>query len=290
MSQVFHVLVTDQDTGEQNITVFVPGSEKPSYSAHNSHPNFAAIKEAASKGDPGVVELFDVAETVAARFEPLTDRISVANGRVYLDGDEIHNSLTAQVVRFIEEGVDDWIPLVSFFENVQANPEPHSREQLFEWLDRRNFSINFHGDLVAYKGVEKYVDGEGNTVYRSINSGVAIVDGEKVNGRVPNAIGSVIEIPRSLVHHDPSVGCSTGLHVGTHEYASGWARGALLKVTVNPRDVVSVPTDCNAAKVRVCRYFVEDVIEQEITSAFDSPFEDDEFEDEWGDHEYDPFE
>jgi hypothetical protein len=29
---------------------------------------------------------------------------------------------------------------------------------------------------------------------------------------------------------------------------------------VNPRDVVSVPTDARGAKVRVCRYYVDDVI------------------------------
>ena len=65
-------------------------------------------------------------------------------------------------------------------------------------------------------------------------------------------------MPRGEVQHDPESGCSTGLHVGTYAYAQGYARAALLTVHVNPRDVVSVPTDCDAEKMRVCRYVVSD--------------------------------
>jgi hypothetical protein len=48
--------------------------------------------------------------------------------------------------------------------------------------------------------------------------------------------------------------------VGTYDYAKRYANGALLKVHVNPRDVVSVPTG-EGEKVRVCRYVVEDIID-----------------------------
>jgi hypothetical protein len=62
-------------------------------------------------------------------------------------------------------------------------------------------------------------------------------------------------MPRSEVVHDPSQACERGLHVSTRSYAEGYARsGALLEVHVNPRDIVSVPTDGGGEKVRVCRY------------------------------------
>jgi hypothetical protein len=73
-------------------------------------------------------------------------------------------------------------------------------------------------------------------------------------------------MPRDQVQFDPGVGCHTGLHVGTFEYAAGFAQGALLEVVVNPRDVVSVPTDCGAQKMRTCRYTVVGLLEQRLDS------------------------
>ena len=145
-------------------------------------------------------------------------------------------------------------------ENVAANPNAHSREQLFDWLRDRQFTITTDGCFIAYKGVyERDEDAEDDYPYQSSwSGGEAIVNGQRFEGAVPNACGATVEMPRASVQHDPTHGCSTGLHVGTYKYAEGYARGALLTVLVNPRDVVSVPTDCNAEKMRVCRYVVFD--------------------------------
>lgn len=281
---------------DQFITVFIPGRDP--LPAGQDHPNFDQILSAVvGVDDPdgdAIATLFDVTQSIADRFDPVSRRVSVGNGRVYFDGDEIHSSLTEQILRFMEEGVDDWQPLVNFFEKVQANPTEHSREQLYEWLSRHRFTITPAGNLVGYKGVKK--DADGNLV--SVHSGPAIVDGVSVNGHVPNAVGSVIEVARSYVNHNPAQGCSTGLHVGTYDYAKGYASGALLEVHVDPADVVSVPTDCNAQKVRVCRYTVVGIIDAEYAQPlldsdrgdyYDDEDEDwyDEYDDEDGDFELD---
>lgn len=252
MSGLQYSLVGNGD--EQFVTVFVPG-DTPKV-AQSSHPNFTQIVNRALEGDVSVVELFDLASTIAARFDSLSERVSVANGRVYFDGDEIHSALTKQILRCLEYDDDALTAFVNFFENVQNNPNAHSREQLYEWLDRHDFTITTDGMIVGYKGVRVTDDG-----FVSISHGPAVVDGEPVNGAVPNYVGAIVEMPRSNVVHDPGVGCSVGLHVGTWDYASGFAQGAVLEVVVNPRDVVSVPTDCNWAKVRCCRYEVTDVID-----------------------------
>ena len=242
---------------DQFITVFIPGDAAPLV-AHSSHPNFEQIVTLVLSDEGSadeVRDLFDTSLAVARKFERLSERVTVNYGRVYFDGDEVNNALTRQILRFIDEDIEDVSPLVNFFEKVQQNPQPESREQLYEWLDRHNFTITPAGDILAYKGVQ--CDSYG--VYLSINSGYAIVDGQEVNGRVSNHIGAIVEMPRQQVAFDPAVGCSTGLHVGTYSYASGFGRGATLEVHVNPRDVVSVPTDCDAQKVRVCRYRVVDV-------------------------------
>lgn len=264
-----------------NITAFIDGEM---YTASNDHPNWDSIVTGAISGDEGIADLFDVAETVSKRFEQLTERVSVRNGQIYFDGDELDRAETKQIVRFLDDGVDDWEPLVLFLEKVQTNPNEHSREQLYSWLEHHDFPIDSDGDIIAYKGVKVVDDG-----YRSISQGKAIVDGEEHSGAIPNNVGSVVEMPRSEVHHDPSTGCSRGLHAGSWDYASGFAQGAVLTVKINPRDVVSVPTDCDWAKVRVCRYIVTGVTESEHTSAYWSSADDDyeEEDNEWGEEEYD---
>lgn len=247
------------ESDEVNLTAFIDGQM---YSCTNAHPNYDRIKEMCESGDESVVALFDLSATAQERFRRLSERVSISGGQIYFDGEVVNNSLTEQVVRFINEGVEDFNPLILFFEKVQTNPNPHSREQLYRWLADRSFTINPDGNILAYKGVRKVGD-----AYESIHHGRAIVDGEVHNGPIPNPIGAVVEMPRSEVQHDPSRGCHTGLHAGTWNYASDFSQGAVLTIEINPRDVVSVPTDCYDQKMRVCRYTVVEVVDQELPGA-----------------------
>lgn len=264
MSPIAYHHVKRED-GSESVTVFLPG-EHPQV-VQDDHPHFGAILDAVEYGNPDPAELHelvDLSHAVEARFTKLSERVSVANGRVYFDGDEVDDTLTRQIVRVLDEGIEDFTPLVKFMENLAANPQDHSRSQLYEWLARRDFTITPDGCLVAYKGVES--DGKGG--YQSLHAGGGIVNGEPVEGKVPNPVGAVVELARTSIAFDPAVGCARGLHVGTYDYAKGYSRnGALLRVKVNPRDVVSVPTDCDAAKVRVCRYTVEAHIDAPHTQA-----------------------
>lgn len=266
-------------SGEDSfVTAFVPGEPAPLVAAKSGHPNFDAIIGALVSQEydshDEIVDLFDVSRAVAARFENLSERVAVGNGRVLFDGAEVDNSLTKQIVRFLDEDVEDWEPLVNFMENVMDNPQPHSREQLYAWLNGRDFTITPEGYIVGYKGVQ--ADGDS---YRSISSGqeTVYVDGVPNKGQIPNPVGAVINMDRGLVQHDPAVGCHRGLHVGTFEYAKSFSQGAVLEVHVNPRDVVSVPTDVTsfdptlAAKIRCCRYEVVDVIDTPYTGAVLDP-------------------
>jgi hypothetical protein len=234
------------------VTVVVDGVP---YSAGNEHPNFKEILRLATEGDTSVVDLFDVSVVVAKKFESLSERVSVHDGRVYFDGEVVDSALTRQIVAFLQAGVEDFKPLVNFFEKVEQNPNEDSRKQLYAWLDAHDFTITPEGDLLGYKGVRKTDDDK----YVSVNTGRAIVNGQEVSGAIPNNIGDVVTMPRSEVEFNPSVGCSTGLHVGTWSYAKGWSQGEVLEVVVNPRDVVSVPHDCSAQKLRTCRYVVTGV-------------------------------
>lgn len=258
---------------ESNLTLFVDGEM---YTAGSDHPNFKAIVGAVLEGDESVVALFDVDKAVATHFEKYSERVSVANGHVYFDGDLVEDTLTKQIVRFMNDGLD-FKPLVNFFEKVADNPNQHSRQQFYAWVQDRKFTIAEDGDILAYKGV--YADGDEH--FRSVSSGTAQVNGVSQTGKIRQTVGDVVEMPRSAVQHDPSVGCHTGLHAGTWEYASTFVSGPdakILTVKFSPRDVVSVPTDCAAQKVRVSRYTVVDVVDAPYTEALYTSNVDDEYD------------
>lgn len=256
MTTIAYHLVSEED-GEQTLTVFIPG-ETPSVISSEHAERFDDILAELNEPDPDeeyIRDLADASRAVARYLNPLSERVAVSNGHVYFDGDEVNSTLTDHILRVLDNGADDWMPLVKFMENLASNPVDHTKHRLYGWLDARDFTITDDGCFIAYKGVRR--DNAG--VPRSIHSGRAIVDGEEhTSGGVPNEVGSTIEFPRSEVEHNPSVGCSTGLHAGTYEYASHYG-DVLLTVKVNPRDVVSVPTDSGDAKVRTCRYEILDV-------------------------------
>jgi len=244
--------------GEPTITIFHEGKVLV---ATNTHPYWEQITAGALTNDESVLSLIDLKVKVKEEFSRLSERMTVVGSRVFWDGDEVDNSLTQQIIRFIEAGEDDWKPLVAFAEKVYTNPDAHSREQLFGWLDHNKFTITDTGDVVAYKGVGKSeLDG---FEFKSTTQGNedVTVDGVVQKGYIHQNVGSVVEMPRSVVNHDPTVGCSVGLHVSTYRYAGSYSRGGgMLRVLVNPRDFASVPDDGGFEKARVNRYVVDSVV------------------------------
>lgn len=238
------------------VVAFFPDKAEPIREADSNHPHWTAILEGLEAGDDDVYELFNVARGLTAKLRKLSERVDFNGQDVLFDGDTVDDALSQQIRRFLEAGVDNYQPLVNFWENIAQNPSEHSRENLYRWLRTHEFSITPEGYIVGYKGVQVYDNNE----YKSIHSGPAVVDGVSVNGFVPNQPGSVVSMARSAVTEDPSIGCHVGLHVGTWDYANGFARGAVLEVHVHPRDVVSVPTECGDAKMRVSKYTVVDVV------------------------------
>lgn len=260
-----------ESDGNFTVTAYVNGEMLITDKASN--PNYDKILERLFEDDTdGIATLFTAEREVERRFKKVSERVSVSGGKVFFDGDPIEDTLSDHLLRLIHQG-DDVLYLVNFWEKVAANPNEHSREHLMRWLEAEDFSITRDGDILGYKGLDPE--------YRSIHSGPAIVDGEQMNGKIPNREGSVIEMPRSKVNHDPHQGCSTGLHVGTDAYARSFG-ATTVEVYVNPRDVVSVPTDCNDQKMRVCRYRVGKVSEfkrsEPIVEIADNDWEDSEWD------------
>jgi hypothetical protein len=237
---------------DEEFLVILSPTEGLLTATRTSHGNYDELVEAARAQDEEVFEMFEVGKAIERKFEKagteVNGRITVRDGVVYFDDDPLDDVVAKKILAFWEED-EDFGPLARYVENIMANPEPHSREQLYRWLEHNQFPISNDGCIVGYKSV--------TSDHLSHNSGHAFVDGIEYNGRIPNHVGAVVTMPRSEVAHDPNQACHVGLHVGTWEYASTFGGGkTVMLVKINPRDVVSVPHDASSQKVRVCRYEV----------------------------------
>lgn len=261
MSTPLQYSIVGAGPGEESILVLIPGRDP--LHAHSDQPAYQEIKRLVLEGTDDVdhlVGLFNPALIAAEKFSgTLSERVVVRDGVVFFDNDPVDDALTAQIVRFVDEGVEDWQPLVAFFEKVRQNPQAHAQRHLYNWLNAHETTITPEGDLVLYKGVRSNGDG----AYCPTNRGVGIVNGGPPNSQSEYTLfhaGDVVEMPRSNVAHLPHAECATGLHVGTQGYASGYG-DTVLRVLVNPRDVVNVPDA--GTKLRTCRYRVVEAVERD---------------------------
>lgn len=261
----YQITVKDGDT----FAVYFNGTDL--FTATDDNPQLDTILERMRAGDfDGIEELFNMEAALRQTFQQITERVAVRNGHVFFDGEVLDDAIEGLILRSLDAKTADYLPVVNFLEKVYTNISEHTRENLLTWLRAEDFQVTTTGDIVAYKGLR--------SDFTSITRGPATVDGEDVNGNVPNSVGSVVEIRRSDVVADPAQGCAYGLHAGTYGYASGFAQGALVEVHINPRDVVSVPTDCGAQKMRVARYRVVQQITTKPSETVRPAHEDDDFD------------
>lgn len=256
--------------GSANITVVVDGDL---YVADEQHPSFNEIVEKAIAGDESVVDLFDLSPKAAAFFADLSDKVRVANSRVYVGDEEVDGAYADQILQFVENGLEDEAePLVNFLEKVYTNTTPEVRDNLSRWLGAEEFTILPNGNILGYRGL--------NADYTSKHAGPGIVNGVRVNGHHDNSVGNVVEMDSHLVVNDASNGCASGLHVGTYAYASSWAGpgGVVVSVEVDPAHVRSVPFDCDSQKMRVFKFVVRDTITQKVDERVSHDYDEDEYD------------
>lgn len=187
------------------------------------------------------------------KFLAAIDGIVVKKDGVYFKTEagvleQLHGAVVDKIMGEVEAGANA-TTLIRFLNRLYANPSRRSRERLYEWLKHKNLPITEEGKILCYKAVR--------ADFYSISAGKEIPIQGKVDesGHIYNGVGETIEIARRDVDDDPNNTCSYGLHVGSWEYVRSFGNTYLL-VEVDPADIVSVPTDCNAQKVRCCKYEV----------------------------------
>jgi hypothetical protein len=208
------------------------------YQVLPDHINYKMILEALpSATAEELLEIVDVEKAVATFSDGL---VEVKNGQVTYEGEVVHGSISKRILEFMSKGLP-FQPLVNFLNNLMENPSMQSQKELYDFLEHENLPITEDGHFLAYKAVRSDFK-------------------DKWAGIYDNSIGQVVSMRRAKVDDNRSRGCSDGLHAGALNYVAGYgsvdAGDHIVIVKINPKDVVSVPSDCNCEKLRTCRYEV----------------------------------
>lgn len=218
----------------KNVTVFVDGKPRTIDAAA---PLFAAVFDALKNQDvKKLASLFQVKKSIA----------EISNGRfkiyddetLMFDGKEVKNVLVGRMVAMLRSGLDV-TPLCLFLENLLTNPSQDSINETYLFLEHNDLPITEDGHFLAYKVI--------NSNYTDCYT-----------GRLDYSIGATPEMPRSEVQANRNITCDRGLHFCSRSYISvyGGAGRRLVVMKINPRDVVSIPSDYNNAKGRCCKFHV----------------------------------
>jgi hypothetical protein len=227
------------------------------------HLNYKLIMEKLSSAtEQELVELVDIEKAVASFSDGM---VEVKNGKVFYEGEEVHGAISKRILEFMSKGLP-FEPLVNFLNNLMENPSMQSQKELYDFLEHQYLPVTEDGHFLAYKAVRSdFMD--------------------KYAGKFRNKVGDVCHMTRAKVDDNRGVGCSQGLHAGALNYVAGYgsldAGDKIVIVKINPKDVVSVPNDCNCEKLRTCRYEVVGEYQGELLKPlYKSEFNEDSYYDE----------
>jgi hypothetical protein len=158
---------------------------------------------------------------------------------------KLENAIIKRICQMVDENVSPQ-PLVEFMANLLQNPSKKAISELYLFLEQNQLPITEDGYFIAYKMVKSdYMD-----IY---------------TGKIRNMVGDEPEMPRAEVDDRRDNTCSQGLHFCSRSYlpeysSSNRSTDRCMLVKVNPRDVVSIPSDYHNAKGRTCKYKVVDEV------------------------------
>jgi hypothetical protein len=226
----------DYALGPSSVFIYDRLNNKP-IEITNDRLNYQSIIEAIKANDEDQVR--DLLNENQVLNNVSNGRVTVTGNTVLLDGRELHSAEAKKLVDLVSEGatnIDRWF---RFIEKLYNNPSYHCREQAYNFIAHSGMPMTENGNIIGYKGVrDDYKD--------------------KYSGKFDNSVGQVLRMSRTDVDDNPNNGCSSGFHVGSHDYADSWAGsdGRLMIVEYSPTDIVSVPDESGYGKLRVSEYKV----------------------------------
>lgn len=160
--------------------------------------------------------------------------LQIRDGGIFYNGEKVHNYVAEKALKMYHDGFNI-NPLMNFMKNLFQNPSKQSVDSLYRFLEHNDMPITEDGFFMAYKNTR--LDGY-----------------DKHSGTVLYEVGIPVKMERNKVQDDINITCSYGLHACSLAYIKNmWGHsGKNFLVKINPKDVVSVPTDYKNSKLRCC--------------------------------------
>jgi len=234
-----------------------------SHTLNDGHPNYGAVRQAIiDRQFDKIPTLVDIPKAIRQYSH---GNIEIKDGAIKYAGQPVHNYVCDKIFSFMKEGLP-FEPLVAFLNKLMSNPSKRAVNELYLFLEHKAMPITPNGNFLAYKSVDSN--------WRDHHTGT-----------FDNSIGKTLEMVRNAVCDDADVGCSSGFHAGSLEYASSFGGGdkRLVIVEINPADVVSIPKDSNCQKLRTCKYKVVSEYTEKLPDHYTEKYSDNEDFDEYTD-------
>lgn len=224
---IAHILTQDA------LTIFANGKV---HTLGADHRSFNAAVEAVRANDLDRALTLVCPAKIVVEGTAQHPEFRVADGVVTYKGDELKGYAIAKLLEMLAEQfpIDS---LVNFIVRVQNNPSSRAVLELYEFLEKGELPLLPDGRFIAYKRIkDDWTDCH--------------------TGTISNAVGTVVEMSRNKVDDDPTRTCSHGLHVCSMGYLAHFGGERVVAVAVAPEDVVAIPKDYDAQKMRCCKYEV----------------------------------
>lgn len=217
------------------------------YTVNRDQAHYEAVMEAIRNNDEAAIKnLCNVSKAITTYTE---GKVRVENGHVYYGNVLVEGIIVDRILGFIKEKLPIQ-PVLRFINKLMENPSSRAVNELYKFLEHRNMPIGPDGTFFAYKGVQ-------NDYFSKTAGDIEVIEGIVADGKILNAVGQRIEVKRNQVCDNKDIGCSKGLHAGSLKYACEFGSGGkVVIVEIDPKDVVSIPTDCGCQKLRTCAYKV----------------------------------
>ena len=229
-----------------NVTVVI--GNKP-HTISKTHITYQRVLDAIKAADWDTVR--DIIEPKKVVLNYGAGNVSIQGEQLFWKNQPFANALATRMIQMLQDGfpVD---AMVAFMENLMQNPSKRAVTELYGFLEKNQLPITPDGHFLAYKKVRNdYLDCH--------------------SGTMDNSVGKVVEMERNQVDDNKDNTCSTGLHFCGQSYLAHFGGERTVIVKINPRDVVSIPSDYNGAKGRACRYEVIGELGVDPEQAFDKP-------------------
>lgn len=215
-----------------NNIVVVIGNK--SHTVSKTHITYQKVLDAIKAQDWDLVK--DIIEPKKVVLNYGKGNVSIQGEELFWKGKPLHNTMATRMITMLQDGFPIE-PMVNFMENLYQNPSKRSVDELYNFLEKSQLPITPDGHFLAYKKVRaNYMDCH--------------------TGTMDNSVGKIVEMERNEVDDNKDRTCSAGLHFCSLGYLGHFGGERIMIVKINPRDVVSIPSDYNDTKGRACRYEV----------------------------------